>query len=188
MINDHCASIAPATTPGDYATFAAFIREYVEWCRSRYADEVEFLDDVFGWQALDEELTKLPVAYGPPSGRTLLASRGGQAVGCVAYRRLADGACEMKRLFVPSRFQAGGIGRILCRGIMAAARDEGFSIMRLDTGHRFTEAIGLYVTCGFSRCAPYHAYPPAIAPFMVFMETSLVARSPRTASGSPFVA
>jgi hypothetical protein len=84
--------IASATTSADYAAFAAMIREYVEWCRKRYADDSWFIDAAFGYQSLEKELQTLPMSYGPPKGRTLLANADGEAIGCflVDYGHGAD--------------------------------------------------------------------------------------------------
>ena len=45
--------------------------------------------------------------------------------------------------------------------------------MRLDTAHLFHEAIALYETLGFRRCAPYNEYPQELKPYIVFMEREL---------------
>ena len=95
-------SIVVATTRSDYEAFGVLIREYWEWLRSRYADMVDAIGD---HQGLTEELNNLSTVYGPPRGKALLAVRDGEVVGGIAYRDLGDGACEMKRLFVPVRFQ-----------------------------------------------------------------------------------
>jgi GNAT superfamily N-acetyltransferase len=165
--------IRTATKPEDFAAFAALVTDYVGWCRARYADEVSFIDDVFGHQALVRELAALHSAYSPPQGRTLLAVQDGQVRGGGAYRRLADGTCEMKRLFVPDRFKGRGIGRSLCAALVAAARADGYRVMKLDTGDRLAEAISLYTSLGFRRCAAYHEYPPQLMRHLVFMELSL---------------
>jgi len=166
-------AIVTATSPGDYRAFGDVVREYVEFVRSRYADEVDFVDSVFTHQSLDEELQVLATAYGPPRGQTLLAVRDGRVSGAVAYRSLPDGTCEMKRLFVPDRFRGRGTGRALCQALIDSARHAGFSLMRLDTGDRLTEAIAMYQSLGFRSCQPHHEYPPELMRFMVFMEKPL---------------
>src|SRR5215472_10853296 len=127
--------IFPATSASDYEAFGRLVTEYVQWCRSRYQDDEWFVDRVFGHQSLDSELKVLPATYGPPNGKTLLASRDGQVCGAGAYHRLADGTCEMKRLFVSEKFQGHGIGRRLCATLIASANEEGYKVMRLDTAN-----------------------------------------------------
>jgi ribosomal protein S18 acetylase RimI-like enzyme len=159
----------------DYAFFAQLVREYADWCRDRYRDDSWFVDQALSHQSLDRELDALPRAYGAPKGKAFLARRGEEIVGCGAYRKLSDGICEMKRLFVPERFRGEGTGRKLCHAIVAAARADGFDLMRLDTANLLTEAIALYESVGFRRCAPYSEYPEKLMRYMVFMERPLVA-------------
>ncbi|MGA2710669.1 MAG: GNAT family N-acetyltransferase [Steroidobacteraceae bacterium] len=166
-------SIFEAVTAGHYQIFAGLVAEYVQWCRDRYQHDVWFVREVFGHQSLDSELQQLAQVYGPPQGKTLLASRDGQICGGGAYRRLPDGSCEMKRLFVPDRFKGHGIGRRLCRALMISARDEGYAWMRLDTATLLTEAIGMYKSLGFRECPPHRAYPDELMSYLIFMEISL---------------
>ncbi|MEP7329251.1 MAG: GNAT family N-acetyltransferase [Betaproteobacteria bacterium] len=172
--------IRTASSVKDYDDFARLVAEYVDWCRDRYKEDVWFIDNVFGHQSLATELTALATSYGPPNGKTLLATRDGEIRGGVAYRKLDDHTCEMKRLFIPGRFQGQGVGRRLCDALIQAARDDGFAVMKLDTGGRLTEAIAMYRRIGFHECAPYHAYPEALLPYLVFMELPLA--DPATAS------
>jgi len=162
-----------ASSPADFAAFASLITEYVAWCRERYRDHAWFVDRVFGHQDLAEELAGLQAAYSGQQGRTLLFVVDGEVRGAGAYRRRADGTCEMKRLFVPDRFRGQRLGRRLCEALLEAAREDGFTLMRLDTANLMTEAIALYSSCGFRPCAPYLDYPPDLMPFLVFMERPL---------------
>ncbi|SPE34498.1 putative N-acetyltransferase CML5 Camello-like protein 5 [Burkholderiales bacterium] len=165
--------IYPATTASDYDAFAGLVREYIEWARMRYRDHPWVIDQVLSHQSFETELQTLPACYGPPNGGTLLVQREGRICGCGAYRRLSGTACEMKRLFVPDRYRGHGTGRRLCEAINASARDAGYTLMRLDTGNLFTEAIAMYQSMGFRTCAPHHAYPEKLLPYVVFMELPL---------------
>ncbi len=165
--------IRTATTPADFDAFSGLVTEYVAWFRIRYREHPWFVDRVFGHQSLSTELEALSLSYSPPNGLALVAARDGRICGAGAYRRLADGSCEMKRLFVSDRCKGTGIGRRLCAALIARARDDGFRLMRLDTGHLLTEAIGLYESFGFAACAPYHEYPAELMPYIVFMELAL---------------
>jgi GNAT superfamily N-acetyltransferase len=162
-----------ASTAAHYAAFADLIRAYVAWSRKRYEDDVGFVDAVFGHQSLEAELADLAQTYGPPAGRTVLARQSGEIVAGGAYRRLSEGICEMKRLFVPERVQGHGLGRRVCQALMRHAREDGFQVMRLDTGNRLVEAQALYRSLGFRDCPPYHDYPEALRPYLIFMEADL---------------
>jgi ribosomal protein S18 acetylase RimI-like enzyme len=165
--------VSVASGEADYAAFGALVREYAGWCRARFAQEAWMIELAFSHQALDRELEDLKARYGPPDGRTFLARRGGEVVGCGSYRRRSDAFCEMKRLFVPDRFRGLGIGRKLCAALIQSARNDGFTVMRLDTAGQMSEAVALYEAIGFRRCTPYNEYPERLMPHMVFMEMTL---------------
>ncbi len=166
--------ISRASSVEDYRAYADIIDEYVKWCKRRFDDDVWFINEVFGHQSLDEEIADLPLKYGPPHGLTLIVRRDGEVAGAGAFRTMGTHVCEMKRVFVRDRFKGLGIGRRLCRALMDTAHDEGYTLMRLDTAHRLTEAVGLYQSLGFKACTPYLSYPEKLMPYILFMERPLV--------------
>ncbi|HEY0870719.1 MAG TPA: GNAT family N-acetyltransferase, partial [Acidothermaceae bacterium] len=145
-------SIVVATTPSEYDAFGVLIREYWDWLLTRYSVHPGLMEDIGAHQGLDDELNTVATVYRPPAGKALLAMRHGQVSGGVGYRDLHDGSCEMKRMFVPERFQGHGTGRLLCEALMTTAADDGFRLMRLDTGYLNAEAMGMYASLGFSPC------------------------------------
>lgn len=91
---------------------------------------------------------------------------------------LRDGSCEMKRLYVPARFQGHGTGRLLVHALIDAAAADGYGLMRLDTGEQNSEAIAMYESMGFTHCPPHHEYPAELTERLKFMERSLVGAQP----------
>lgn len=167
------SGIFEAATPQDYREFAGLVREYAAWLNRQLANDAWFINAVLKYQSLDDELRNLSVIYGPPDGGMLLAKSGGQIAGGVAYRKLSDGICEMKRMFLRDGFRGKGLGRRLCEAIIAKARGNGYRLMRLDTSRRLTGAIAMYQTFGFKECEPYRAYPEDLLPHLLFMELPL---------------
>jgi putative acetyltransferase len=118
------------------------------------------------FQDFDNELHDLPGPYARPDGCVLLARVNSEAAGCVALRKLAEGICEMKRLYVRPPFREKGIGRLLSLRVVAEARARGYARMRLDTLASMTTARSLYRSMGFEEIKPYRFNPFHDAVFM----------------------
>jgi ribosomal protein S18 acetylase RimI-like enzyme len=111
------------------------------------------------FQGFEQELAGLPGDYAPPKGLLLVAYEQNTCAGCVAVRPRSADVCEMKRLYVQSRFRRRGVGRSLAVRTITFARNAGYRSMVLDTLERLEEAIGLYVSLGFRRIPPYYQNP-----------------------------
>jgi ribosomal protein S18 acetylase RimI-like enzyme len=151
--------IAEARTPADFAVGRSLFVEYAEQLGINLC-----------FQNFAVELDHLPEMYGPPAGCLLLGRRGGEAVGCVGVRRLSDGVCEMKRLYVRAPERRTGLGRRLAGAAVAAGRGRGYRRMVLDTLASMTPARNLYAGLGFRETAPYYANP---LPEVVYMALDL---------------
>jgi len=143
-----------------------------EAVRLLFARYAESLGIDLSFQDFATELSCLPGRYAPPSGGVFLAlpldgKREGQApsgapnadpeafAGCVGFRPLESGVCEMKRLFVKPEFQGFGLGRRLAATAMAEAKKAGYGKMRLDTLPSMKAAMRLYESLGFSIIPAY---------------------------------
>jgi ribosomal protein S18 acetylase RimI-like enzyme len=143
----------------------------IEAVRRLFREYEAFLDVDLGFQNFDVEFAGLPGKYARPDGDLLIGLDGDRILGCVAVRRLDDHVCEMKRLYVRPEARGTGLGRRLAEQIIEIARELGYSLMRLDTLDRLTEAMDLYETLGFRRTAPYYENP---LQGVVYWELSLV--------------
>jgi GNAT superfamily N-acetyltransferase len=119
------------------------------------------------FQNFDEEVAALPGKYARPEGRLFLAFADGNLAGCIALRKLEDGVCEMKRLFVREGFRGLGLGRILIEKLIDEARRLGYEKMRLDTyPPKMGKAVKLYESYGFREIKPYYHNPYGETLFM----------------------
>ncbi len=154
-----------ATTPADLDQVRSLFREYV----TSPGFEAAF-QQYLAQQKFEHELAHLPGAYAPPEGCLLLATVGEDVAGCVAFKPLGDGVCEMKRLYVRPDHRALGVGRVLTEAIIAEAARAGYRSMRLDTLPSMGQAQALYRSVGFRDVPPYCDNPVAGA---VFLELNL---------------
>lgn len=143
-------TIIQAAGPEDMSAAAGLFREYEAWLG---------LDLCF--QGFEAELASLPGTYAPPSGRLFLAYNYGRLAGCAALKKLdAEGTCEMKRVFVRDEFRGYGIGIALIEKLIAAAREIGYSKLRLDTfPPKMGRAVELYRSLGFLEIPAYYDNP-----------------------------
>jgi putative acetyltransferase len=108
--------------------------------------------------------------------RFLVARQDGRAVGCGGYAPQGDGTAELKRIFVAAEARGLGIGRALLQALETDAARAGIRLLRLETGVKSTEALGLYRRFGYRETGPFGAYGPD--PLSVFMEKALPAEWP----------
>ncbi|MFX1487079.1 MAG: GNAT family N-acetyltransferase [Promethearchaeota archaeon] len=133
--------------------------EHINIVRELFKEYQTSLGFDLSFQDFDKELEELPGGYAPPEGRLLLAMVRSEAVGCVGLRKLSEGVCEMKRLYVKPDFRGLGIGKSLAVTVIEEARKIGYAHMRLDTVPWMKEAISLYRSLGFKEINPYTYNP-----------------------------
>ncbi|MGY1832724.1 GNAT family N-acetyltransferase [Geodermatophilus sp. SYSU D01180] len=82
----------------------------------------------------------------------------GTAVGCGALRVLGDDVAEVKRMYVAPEARGRGVSKLVLAGLEAAARERGWTTLRLETGPRQPEAIALYEGAGYRPIPAFGAY------------------------------
>jgi carbonic anhydrase len=111
------------------------------------------------FQNFDQEMAELPGAYAAPEGRLYLAELDGEPAGCVGIRKISEGVCEMKRLYVDPTMRGRGLGRDLALAAIRSARELGYRRMQLDTLPAMRIAVKLYRELGFSEAPAYYPSP-----------------------------
>jgi GNAT superfamily N-acetyltransferase len=148
------------------------VKSPAEICQAKelFVEYSAYLSVSVCFENFDQEILELPGLYAPPDGRLLLAYVDDEPVGCVALRKLSDGVCEMKRLFVHPTGRGQKLGRNLVLAIIEEARQIGYRQMRLDTFPVMREAVAIYRSLEFREIEPYMLNP---LPGAVCMELSI---------------
>jgi GNAT superfamily N-acetyltransferase len=102
-----------------------------------------------------------PAELGPPHGVFIIGWAGDEPVCCGGVKRLPDGACEIKRMFVVPEWRGCGVARRLLHALEERARRLGYTVLRLDTGPRQAGAQRLYESEGYRAIANFNANPVA---------------------------
>lgn len=150
------AAIRPAVRPADWDAARALVRAYEQ--------EV---DAACCFEGLEGELAELERRYGPPEGRLLLLEDRGEPAGCAAFRLLAPGIAEGRRLFLRPSARGQGLGGALVLALLDDARAAGARAFRIETlPGKMSEAAALHERLGFREIAPWVKRPVAGARYL----------------------
>jgi len=105
------------------------------------------------------ELKNLPGDYSAPEGCLLIAYYENKPAGCVAYKKIGEEICEMKRLYVKNEFRGKKIGEELVMELINKARENKYRLMRLDTHPWMSAAQSLYEKFEFKEVERYNNNP-----------------------------
>lgn len=111
------------------------------------------------FQAEDVTLEEISKIYAEPEGKILLAKVEEKFAGCIAFHKLKDESCELKRLFVRKNFRGLSIGKILLKKAIDEAKNSGYKEIFLDTLSTLESACKLYEKFGFEKISPYYYNP-----------------------------
>ena len=162
-------SITRVETPEQIAAVRELLTEYLAWTSTIEVDAM----DAPTFHGIEAEVATLPGVFGPPSGRLLLAMDGAKPVGCVAFKRVDDSTCELKRFYVRAEFRGRGIGQELIARLIDEARDAGYARIILDSHISMTSAHRIYQSFGFENVPPPDDFPERLKHVVVFMRASI---------------
>lgn len=154
-----------------YEILPADNAELMEEVRRLFLDYEKWLNVDLCFQGFEKEVNSLPGKYAPPEGRLYIVKMDGKYIGCIALRKIDDGICEMKRLYLTEDARGKGIGNKLIELIIQDAKNIGYKKMRLDTiKEKMPKAVSLYESHGFHKIEQYYNNPN---PHTLFMELDL---------------
>ncbi len=171
MEPDGGIEIRPARSGADDPHVRELLDEYIEWDRGQTRGLGLDPDAMVAFFCPGDR--RPHGSFAPPEGCLLLAFRGREAGGCGGFPRLADGACELKSLYVRPAFRGLGVGRALVNRLLVEAASAGYRSMRLETTTFMQGAQQLYRTVGFEVCEPYYAVPEMFRAITIFMQRAL---------------
>ena len=102
-----------------------------------------------------------PHELSPPGGAFVVGYEDETAVCCGGLKRLPDGACEIKRMFVVEQARGRGVARALLEELERIGRELGYEVVRLDTGPRQPRSQRMYERAGYRPIANFNANPIA---------------------------
>ena len=138
----------------------------------RCLELLERLDAYLAGLYLPEQNHILSVSQLLAPGVSFVAARHLDAVvGCGALVPRGREYAEIKRMFVDPGARRKRIGKRILQHLESLATDEGFTVLRLETGTRQPEALALYERAGYRRISPFGEYGPNET--SVFMEKTL---------------
>ena len=137
---------------------------------------LEELDDELGALYSPEQRHSLNLeAVFKPHIRFFLARRDNEVVGCGGVAVFDDFA-EVKRMYVRPQARGQGVADAVMAKLVGVTRDEGLSVLRLETGISSFPALAFYRRAGFRDCpafAPYASLPPEQVACSAFLEMRL---------------
>lgn len=164
--------IVPIVTDDYRGEIRELFEEYLLFLHPLYKREFDISFDVN--LLLERSMVALD-SFMPPQGHLLLAYADTHLAGCVCLRTISQELGEIKRMYVRPEQRGKGIGRALVETIIAEARADGFTRLRLDTAPFLPEAQRLYRSLGFTPTPPYadSEIPERFHSRCIFMELHL---------------
>ncbi len=125
-------------------------------------------------EAVEQDIKSIE-KFLPPNGRLLLAFMGNKACGIGCLKSINEEIGEIKRMYVDPSFRQIGAGRALLQSLLNAAKNSGYTKVRLDSPKFMEAAHSLYRSFGFKDIEPYPEMeiPAAFKDYLLFMELDL---------------
>jgi GNAT superfamily N-acetyltransferase len=120
------------------------------------AELIDHLNAIYPERVARPGSVTTPDEMVPPQGTFLVGYEDGEAVACGGLRRLDDGICEIKRMYVTPGARSRGVGRALLEALEDAARGLGYERVRLDAGPEQRHSRVLFASTGYVEIPRYN--------------------------------
>ncbi|MCX8999653.1 GNAT family N-acetyltransferase [Rhizobiaceae bacterium BDR2-2] len=131
------------------------------------------------------EMTRYPPeAFAPPHGNFLLLIRDSRAIAGGAFMRHSADTAEFKRIWTDARFRRQGLARRVLVELEDQALRQGYSRVYLTTGFRQPEAVGLYLTHGYTALFDTSVDPETLKRTLPFEKNLAAAPNPAFAENA----
>lgn len=122
-----------------------------------------------------EEDIQMIAKFLPPNGRLVLAFIDDNACGIGCLKSINDETGEIKRMYVDPSFRKIGAGRAILQSLLNAAKETGYTKVRLDSPKFMKAAHTLYRSFGFKDISAYPEVeiPEEFRQYLLFMELDI---------------
>jgi GNAT superfamily N-acetyltransferase len=120
---------------------------------------VSELEPLYGRIDVPQAPSATPADFAPPGGSFLVGYEDDEPICVGGIKRLPDGACEIKRMYVVPQARGRGLARELLEALEGEARSLGYELARLDTGPRQPHAERMYRAAGYAEIGNFNANP-----------------------------
>ena len=117
---------------------------------------IDFFDATYPGRAARPGSVTTAEEMVPPHGAFLVGYEDGRPIAIGGVRRLDDGVCEIKRMYVVPEARSRGAGRALLQALEDAARELGYARVRLDAGPEQTHSRALFQRTGYVQIPRYN--------------------------------
>lgn len=125
--------------------------------RIYYPDKTpEYFYNVLEEEGELKDIDDFQQVYEQNNGLFLVVLDDGKLVGTGALKRMDETTAELKRLWLLEEYQGRGIGYRVVMRLFAFARENGCSVIRLQTSLEQVRAIAFYKTLGFYEIPCYN--------------------------------
>ncbi len=117
---------------------------------------IDFFNAVYPGRAARPGSVTTPDEMVAPDGAFLVGYERDRAIAIGGVRRLGDGICEIKRMYVVPDARSRGVGRALLTALEEAGRQLGYERARVDLGPKQTDSRALFEKTGYLEIPKYN--------------------------------